>query len=217
VGTPGTEAMKYKLLTKHERYRREKLRLQEERDIEKHRQQLHEQSRAQRQQVLAENKIRRRLGWKVKRLTPDTSPRTAQDYAALRYLAMNLNYESVARATGLPYVRVYELTQNRKAQKMIHDQAQLFQETLRERIQAFAPIAEQFLEDLISGKLEGASTALRAKYANLALARAGFGEIKNVNIMTAQLTREDIEQIKARAIAAANDAGIIDTACKELE
>jgi len=129
---------------------------------------------------------------------------------------MGLNYESVARATQLSYQRVEELTHNRKAQTMIHDQAQLFQETLRERIQAFAPIAEKFLEDLISGKLEGASTALRAKYANLALARAGFGEIKNVNILSGQLTREDIEAIKLRATKAATDAGIIDTEFKEL-
>lgn len=99
---------------------------------------------------------------------------------------------------------------------MIRDQAQLFQQSLQERIAQFAPIAEQFLEDLISGKLEGASIPLRAKYANLALARAGHGEIKNINIQHATLTKEDIEQIKARAKNAAIEAGIIEGEFKEL-
>ena len=88
--------------------------------------------------------------------------------------------------------------------------SQEFQETLHERIQQFAPIAEQFLEDLITGKLEGASVALRAKYANLALARAGHGEIRNISIAHATLTKEDIEQIKARAQKAATESGIIE-------
>jgi hypothetical protein len=42
--------------------------------------------------------------------------------------------------------------------------------------------------------------ALRAKYSSLALSRAGFGPITNVRALHATLTKEDIEQIKARAV-----------------
>jgi len=119
-----------------------------------------------------QRKARRNLGWKLQRLQPDTSPRTANDFAAINYIAVGLNYEAVARSTGLTYVRVEELVQNRKAQKMIRENSEVFQESLREKIAAFAPIAEKFLEELIEGKIPNASTALRAKYANMALARA---------------------------------------------
>jgi hypothetical protein len=65
------------------------------------------------------------------------------------------------------------------------------------------------VQDLITGKIEGASTALRAKYANLSLARAGFGEIRNISISHETLTREQIEAIKARAMNAAKEQGLI--------
>ena len=69
---------------------------------------------------------------------------------------------------------------------------------------------------LIEGKIPNASTALRAKYANMALARAGFGEIRNVSITHGTLTKDDIEAIKARAYKAAIEAGIINAEFTEL-
>lgn len=71
---------------------------------------------------------------------------------------------------------------------------------VRHMIELFAPIAEVFLQDLIAGKYPEASLALRAKYASLALGRAGFGPIHNVRALHANLTKEDIEAIKERAV-----------------
>ena len=172
--------------------------------------------KSERQKIREQRKARRALGWKLQRLQPDTSPKSQNDFTAIQYIAMGLNYEAVARTTGLTYVRVEELARNRKGQKMIREHAEVFQQSIQEQIAAFAPIAEKFLEDLIKGDIPNASVYLRAKYANLALARAGHGEIRNVNIVHAQLTREDIERIKERAQKAAIDQGIIDGEFKEL-
>ena len=72
---------------------------------------------------------------------------------------------------------------------------------VRRMIDIFSPVAEAFLQDLITGRYPEASLALRAKYASLALARAGYGPIHNVRSVHAALTREDIEAIKQRAVS----------------
>jgi hypothetical protein len=85
------------------------------------------------------------------------------------------------------------------------------------RIQEFAPVALRLLEDVISGRDPDASISLRAKYASLHLSRAGFGEVKKVASINTHLTRDDIEDIKRRAVDAANDAGLLVSSDDESE
>lgn len=81
-------------------------------------------------------------------------------------------------------------------------------ENLWKQIQDFAPTAERFLEDLVNGKFEGVSVAIRAKYASLALARAGYAPVQKIQAIHATLTREDIEKIKQRSQLALEDSTI---------
>jgi predicted transcriptional regulator len=70
------------------------------------------------------------------------------------------------------------------------------------RIREFAPKALEYLERIIEGREPGASVALRAKYAAQHLARAGYGEITKVHSLNATVSKEDIENIKQRALEA---------------
>src|SRR5215510_336005 len=72
------------------------------------------------------------------------------------------------------------------------------------RIREFAPKALEYLERIIEGREPGASVALRAKYAAQHLGRAGYGEITKVHSLNATVTKDDIEAIKQRALAARN-------------
>jgi len=78
---------------------------------------------------------------------------------------------------------------------------------LAKRIQNFAPIALDLLEDVIKGNGAGknAPIGLRSKEANNWLDRAGFGAVKKVQAQVAHLTAEDIEEIKKRA----HEAGVV--------
>ena len=70
------------------------------------------------------------------------------------------------------------------------------------RIEEFAPIALDLIENIINGRVPQASIALRAKLACGQLGRAGFGEVHKVQALHATLSREDIEAIKERATQA---------------
>lgn len=72
------------------------------------------------------------------------------------------------------------------------------------RIREFAPKALEYLEKIIEGREPGASTALRAKIASNHLARAGYGEITKVHSLNATVNKDDIEEIKQRAMEARN-------------
>lgn len=72
------------------------------------------------------------------------------------------------------------------------------------RIREFAPKALELLENIIEGRVPGTSVALRAKYASQHLGRAGYGEITKVHSLNATVTKDDIEQIKQRALQAKN-------------
>ena len=80
------------------------------------------------------------------------------------------------------------------------------------RIQKFAPIALELLEKIIraEGDCKDASLALRAKHADKYLDRAGYSPVKKIASLNGQLTREDIEDIKNRAVSAARDSNIIE-------
>ena len=71
--------------------------------------------------------------------------------------------------------------------------------SIARRIEEFAPIALQVIEDIVRGQVPDASIALRAKLAGGQLARAGYGEVQKVHSVHTTLSRSDIEDIKARA------------------
>ena len=70
---------------------------------------------------------------------------------------------------------------------------------LSQRIEEFAPVALNLIENIIRGTMQDASLSLRAKLANSHLARAGYGEVHKVQSLHAHLSRGDIEGIKERA------------------
>ena len=74
------------------------------------------------------------------------------------------------------------------------------------RIEEFAPIALDLIENIVRGRVPEASISLRAKLASSQLARAGYGEVQKIHSVHATLSREDIENIKDRAVQAANAA-----------
>ena len=74
------------------------------------------------------------------------------------------------------------------------------------RIEEFAPIALDLIENIVRGRVPGASIALRAKLAGGQLNRAGYGEVHKVHSVHATLSRQDIEDIKQRALEARDAA-----------
>lgn len=78
---------------------------------------------------------------------------------------------------------------------------------MSQRIQRFAPRALSYLEDIIAGEVEGVSVALRAKYADKHLGRAGHGEVKKSVNVTGTLTKDEIEALKRRSKHSAKDFG----------
>jgi len=70
------------------------------------------------------------------------------------------------------------------------------------QIQEFAPTALQLLKDTINGQGDGqnASIALRVAQANKWLDRAGYVPVKKFEGVTAHLTKDDIAEIRARAL-----------------
>jgi hypothetical protein len=83
---------------------------------------------------------------------------------------------------------------------------------LGRQIQEFAPVALKILEGIIEGKGEfgDASLALRARYADRHLDRAGYSPVRKLATLNSTLTRDDIEAIKERSRQSAIEAGIID-------
>lgn len=79
------------------------------------------------------------------------------------------------------------------------------------RINKFAPKALKLLEDIVEGRFENVSPALRAKYADRHLDRAGYSPVRKVAVASGQLSREDIEEIKNRAMSSAKRAGVVST------
>jgi hypothetical protein len=77
------------------------------------------------------------------------------------------------------------------------------------RIKRFAEtVCLGFAEDLITGRVEGASLSLRARTTENYLARAGFGAITKVHSINERVTREDMEKLKERQRAALADGAI---------
>src|SRR5262245_55466829 len=75
------------------------------------------------------------------------------------------------------------------------------------RVRDFEPIALAHLEQIILGNVEGVSAGLRAKTCENYLSRGGHGTVQKVASISMSLTRDDIEEIKARAKSAAMESG----------
>lgn len=129
----------------------------------------------------------------------------------LRMVALGSSNEDIALACGVTPQTVSNVRNSPiSKQKLTQLRTQLDAETIDigARIQEFAPIALQLLEDVITGKVES-PVAIRAKYASAHLGRAGYGEVKKIAAISTHLSRDDIEAIKERALQAALEAGIL--------
>ena len=78
---------------------------------------------------------------------------------------------------------------------------------MRAQIDKFAPLALDYLENIISGREPGASPALRARTAENYVSRAGYGAVTRVQTLHATVSRNEIEQIKQRALELAGRSG----------
>ena len=129
----------------------------------------------------------------------------------LRLLALGHSNNAIAEACGCTPQTVSNLRNSPVAQpRLEHFRRELDTEAIDigAKITEFAPVALRLLEDVITGAVE-APIAIRAKYASAHLGRAGYAEIRKVASINTHLTRDDIEQIKQRALMAAEDAGLI--------
>ena len=134
-----------------------------------------------------------------------------RQHAVLRGVALGLTNSQVAEIAGVHSQTVSNLRNSELGQDRItFFRNSLDAETISiaKRIQDFAPTALELLEQIIEGKYEGASLALRAKYAHAHLARAGYGEVQKVHSVNTHLTPNELQEIKERAIRAAREAGI---------
>jgi len=135
-----------------------------------------------------------------------------QHHEVIRRSILGQNNHEIAAEIGLGHQQVCNILNSDITRRKINElQRQLYGETLdiAQRIQDFTPEALTLLEEIIEGKHAEASIGLRAKYAALHLARAGYGEIKKAVNLNTHLKREEIEAIKSRSVAAAREAGII--------
>jgi len=80
---------------------------------------------------------------------------------------------------------------------------------IAKRIQETAPKALKLLEEIIEGKVE-VPVAIRAKYASEHLDRAGYGPLRKTVSLNGQISKEDMDRIKERALNAARESGIVE-------
>lgn len=114
---------------------------------------------------------------------------------------------SNVRNSPLAKAKIEEMSEQRDAEAI----------SIAQRIEEFAPVALDLLEQIISGNIPEASIALRAKVASSHMSRAGYGEVHKAHILSQHLTREDIERIKTRAVTAAQNAGVLDAVYERLQ
>ena len=130
-----------------------------------------------------------------------------------RRLSLGEKNRDIANALGITEVMV-SYTKN---SKLVEDKVDILRASmdadtidLGVRIKEFAPKALVLLEEIIEGKHDEASIALRARYADRHLDRAGLAPIKKIAVATGHLSRNDIEEIKRRATGAAVKSGVVD-------
>ena len=131
-----------------------------------------------------------------------------------RRVALGEKNKAIADALGISVATV-EYTKNSKvAQERIDIlRGAMDADTidLGREIQEFAPTALRLLKEVIKGEGAGkdASIALRTKTAENHMNRAGYSPVKKVAMATHHVTREEIEEIKQRSRAAAEEAGML--------
>lgn len=130
-----------------------------------------------------------------------------------RRLSLGEKNRDIADALGITEVMV-SYTKN---SKLVEDKVDILRASMDAdtidlgiRIKEFAPRALQLLEDVIEGHHEEASIALRARYADRHLDRAGYTPVRKIAVATGHLSREDVEDIKRRATGAAVESGVVD-------
>jgi len=131
----------------------------------------------------------------------------------LRQIVLGRNNHAIAEDLNITPQTVSNVRNNPLAKQRIEElSTRRDNDTMDivKKMEEFAPIAEQLLEDIVSGKFDGASLALRAKYADKALGRVGYGEVRKIQSLHGTLSRDDIEDIKARALQSAREAGVIE-------
>lgn len=85
------------------------------------------------------------------------------------------------------------------------------------RVRAFEPVALEHLEQIILGRVQGVSEALRAKTCENYLSRGGHGTVQKIAAVSGTLTREDIEALKQRAKDAARAQGAMEVEWSNVE
>jgi predicted transcriptional regulator len=119
----------------------------------------------------------------------------------LRRVALGYQNTEIGQDLGITPQTVSNVRNSQLARgklALMHQQMDEEALDIATRIQEFAPKALDLLEKIIEGEA-GASLSIRAKYAHLHLGRAGYGEVKKITSLNANLSREDIEKIKERA------------------
>ncbi len=130
----------------------------------------------------------------------------------LRLLVLGKNNQQVAEELGITPQTVSNVRNSPLAREHLQTlqngrDAETTQ--IHKRVQEFAPVALQLLEEIIRGEHEDASIGLRAREANNALGRAGMGPIQKIASLSTTLSRDDIEAIKERARSAAREQGVM--------
>ena len=149
------------------------------------------------------NHIRKRLYGRAK---PAKMWRVAelwdQHKEMARLRALGMKPKDIAKQMGYSQQAVSQIINS----PIVKDQIDILQfgrdvDTVKliDRIKNFMPTCLDLLEDVIRGKHEDASLALRVRTAQDYADRGGLGAVKKHQVMSANLTREDLEEIKNRA------------------
>lgn len=142
--------------------------------------------------------------------TPMLRTLTQRHHRILQLCASGLYTDKeIAEEVGVTTVNIHDLKSSELGAKALEVYSEKVREELSERIRKFADEAQDFLEDIVTGKYEEASISLRAKLASEALGRAGFGTISKVQSVSTTMKPEDWAELQQRSIDAAKAAGII--------
>lgn len=137
----------------------------------------------------------------VERRRYDVKMLWAKHHQILRQVVLGRKNTEIAESIGCTPQTVSNVRNSEMARHVINGHMEAIDADVRgmaARIQEFVPVALQLLEETIAGHND-ASLALRLKYADKHLGRAGLGEVRKIQAMHGHLTRADIEELKARA------------------
>jgi hypothetical protein len=134
-----------------------------------------------------------------------------QHHEIIRQVVLGRTNVAIAADMDLTPQTISNVRNNPVAQQVIATHMVKRDESVADivrQMEAFSPVAEKLLEDIISGKMD-ASLSLRAKYADKHLGRTGYGEVRKIQSLHGTLTKDDIDDLKDKALAAAREAGMV--------